>query len=159
MPGKRTLVERAKVASIVFPDRPGPGRQEYLCTLLEDGRLIAVPLDIYPALKAADLTTRRNWRLVGRGQGVHWPDLDLDLSAEGLVAARPDMSAGARSRVSAESLPVYLLNAFASAPTSLAVADLATILSRSMSGAKLRSVLSRAIKSARGGSVPARKRA
>jgi hypothetical protein len=55
---------------------------------LSDGRTISVPLAWYPRLVHADETERNNWRLVGRGQGIHWDDLDEDVSVEGLLAGR-----------------------------------------------------------------------
>ncbi len=52
---------------------------------LSDGRKISVPLSWYPRLLHATREERDNWRLIGRGEGVHWPDLDEDVSAENLV--------------------------------------------------------------------------
>ena len=56
---------------------------------LSDGRTISVPLAWYPRLVHATQEERNNWELIGQGQGVHWPDLDEDLSVEGLIAGRP----------------------------------------------------------------------
>ena len=56
---------------------------------LSDGRTIAVPLAWYPRLIHATKKERGNWRLIGKGQGIHWPDLDEDVSVEGLLAGRP----------------------------------------------------------------------
>lgn len=56
---------------------------------LSDGRTISVPLAWYPRLVHATPAERRNWRLIGVGQGIHWPDLDEDISVEGLLAGRP----------------------------------------------------------------------
>ncbi len=56
---------------------------------LSDGRTICVPLTWYPRLVHATMEERCNWRLVGGGAGIHWPDLDEDLSVEGLLAGRP----------------------------------------------------------------------
>ena len=56
---------------------------------LADGRSISVPLAWYPRLAHATPDERRNWRLIGGGEGVHWPDLDEDISVEGLLAGRP----------------------------------------------------------------------
>jgi len=56
---------------------------------LSDGRTISVPLAWYPRLAHADETERNNWRLIGRGQGIHWNDLDEDISVEGLLAGKP----------------------------------------------------------------------
>lgn len=47
---------------------------------LVDGREIAVPIDWYPRLRDASPVQRANWRLIGQGEGVHWPDLDEDIS-------------------------------------------------------------------------------
>ena len=56
---------------------------------LSDGRTISVPLDWYPRLIHATPEERGNWRLIGRGEGIHWPDLDEDVSVEGLIAGHP----------------------------------------------------------------------
>ncbi len=53
---------------------------------LADGRSIAVPLAWYPRLSAATAAERNHWRLIGRGEGIHWPDLDEDVSVENLLA-------------------------------------------------------------------------
>src|SRR5437667_12844278 len=55
----------------------------------DDGRIVSLPLKWYPRLNRATPAQRRNWELIGRGYGVHWPDLDEDLSAEGLLQGRP----------------------------------------------------------------------
>ena len=55
---------------------------------LSDGRTISVPLDWYPRLVHATQYERDNWRLIGSGEGIHWPDLDEDISVEGLLAGR-----------------------------------------------------------------------
>ena len=56
---------------------------------LSDGRTISVPLAWYPRLVHATREERDNWELIGEGQGIRWPDLDEDLSVEGLIAGRP----------------------------------------------------------------------
>ena len=63
--------------------------EDTLTADLSDGRTISVPLTWYPRLVHATIDERRNWRLVGGGAGIHWPDLDEDLSVEGLLAGRP----------------------------------------------------------------------
>ena len=55
---------------------------------LSDGRSIAVPLTWYPRLLHGTPEERANWRLIGRGDGIHWEDLDEDISVEGLLAGR-----------------------------------------------------------------------
>lgn len=56
---------------------------------LADGRVISVPLAWSWRLSEAIPVQRANWRLIGSGQGVHWPDIDEDLSAEGLLHGVP----------------------------------------------------------------------
>ena len=56
---------------------------------LTDGRTVSVPLAWYPRLANGSAEERSTWRLVGRGEGIHWPDLDEDISVEGLLAGRP----------------------------------------------------------------------
>ena len=55
---------------------------------LSDGRTISVPLAWYPRLMHATPDERSKWELIGGGQGIHWPDLDEDISIEGLLAGR-----------------------------------------------------------------------
>ena len=52
---------------------------------LMDGRTIAVPLAWYPRLANATPEQRNHWELAGGGYGIHWPDIDEDLSTEGLL--------------------------------------------------------------------------
>ncbi len=68
--------------------------EDELAVDLADGRRVTVPLAWFPRLLHADSDQRRNWRLVGDGQGIHWPDVDEDLSVSGLLrgAAAPDAS-------------------------------------------------------------------
>src|SRR3989304_10347094 len=60
-----------------------------LCVDLSDGRSISVPLAWYPRLQHASPTERKHWRFIGKGTGVHWEDIDEDISVEGLLAGRP----------------------------------------------------------------------
>jgi hypothetical protein len=55
---------------------------------ISDGRTLAVPLAWYPRLLNGTPEERKNCRLVGNGEGVHWPDLDEDISVAGLMAGR-----------------------------------------------------------------------
>src|SRR5689334_2882091 len=55
---------------------------------LSDARTISVPTAWYPRLLHARSEERRRWRLLGEGQGIHWDDLDEDISVEGLLAGR-----------------------------------------------------------------------
>jgi hypothetical protein len=76
---------------------PRPGEQikdvrfidDSIVVDLVDGRTISVPLVWYPRLLDATPEQRANWRLAGAGYGIHWPDLDEDLSAEGLLRGAP----------------------------------------------------------------------
>jgi hypothetical protein len=56
---------------------------------LDDGRTISVPLAWYPRLKEASPTERDHWRLIGRGEGIHWMDIDEDISVQGLISGMP----------------------------------------------------------------------
>lgn len=56
---------------------------------LMDGRTISVPLAWYPRLANASVAQRANWEVAGAGYGIHWPDLDEDLSTEGLLRGAP----------------------------------------------------------------------
>ena len=56
---------------------------------LVDGRTITVPLAWYPRLLQASPEQRRRWEVAGAGYGLHWPDLDEDLSTEGLLRGAP----------------------------------------------------------------------
>lgn len=51
---------------------------------LADGRELSVPLAWFPRLRDATAQQRQNWRLIGKGEGVHWPDLDEDVSINSL---------------------------------------------------------------------------
>jgi hypothetical protein len=56
---------------------------------LSDGRSISVPIAWFPRLLHSTEQERNNWRLIGKGQGIHWEDIDEDISIEGLLAGRP----------------------------------------------------------------------
>jgi len=60
-----------------------------LCVDLSDGRSLSVPLAWYPRLSHASSVERKHWRLIGRGVGIHWEDVDEDISVEGLLAGKP----------------------------------------------------------------------
>jgi hypothetical protein len=59
-----------------------------LTVTLADGRTIATPLEWYPRLAYGTPSERADWRLIGDGEGIRWPQLDEDISVEGLVAGR-----------------------------------------------------------------------
>ncbi|RMD60447.1 DUF2442 domain-containing protein [Candidatus Parcubacteria bacterium] len=60
-----------------------------LIVALSDGRTISVPLVWYPRLLHGSKEEREKWRLIGDGQGIHWPELDEDISVEHLLAGIP----------------------------------------------------------------------
>jgi hypothetical protein len=55
---------------------------------LADGRVLSVPVAWYPRLSHGTATERNNWRLIGAGHGIHWPELDEDISVDGLLAGK-----------------------------------------------------------------------
>src|SRR6266542_725531 len=71
-----TLVAEVRAQSLVVTE-------ESLIVDLSDGRSISVPLAWYPRLVHGSPEERNSWRLIGRGEGIHWPELDEDISVEG----------------------------------------------------------------------------
>jgi|SRR5450432_4261899 Protein of unknown function (DUF2442) len=71
---------------------------EGLTVDLADARTITVPLAWFPRLVHGTPAERVNWRLMGGGSGIHWPDLDEDISVEGLLAGRRSGEAQASLR-------------------------------------------------------------
>jgi hypothetical protein len=69
-----------------------------LSVSLRDGRVISVPLVWYPRLLNATTAQRKNWKIAGGGYGIHWLDLDEDLSTEGLLRGAPAPKAHASSK-------------------------------------------------------------
>jgi hypothetical protein len=65
--------------------------EDELTVWLADGRTLTVPLVWFPRLLTASAQAREKWELLGDGEGIHWPEIDEDLSVEGLLA-------GSRSR-------------------------------------------------------------
>lgn len=59
--------------------------EDELTVFLVDGRKISVPIVWFPRLANASVDERNNWELLGEGQGIHWPDIDEDLSVNGLL--------------------------------------------------------------------------
>ena len=91
--GILALAADERVADVKF-------KKDTLSVALQDGRTITVPLAWYPRLFNATVAQRKNWRIAGAGYGIHWPDVDEDLSTEGLLrgapAARPVRDQGKR---------------------------------------------------------------
>lgn len=76
-----TLVSEPRAVSVVIGD-------DLLTFELSDGRVISAPLTWYPRLLHATAQEVGNFRVIGSGQGVHWPDLDEDISVENLLLGR-----------------------------------------------------------------------
>ena len=76
--GTSALSADERVASVEFSDG-------FLTVGLEDGRRISVPLAWYPRLAGASSSTLSRWEICGGGYGIHWPEVDEDLSTEGLL--------------------------------------------------------------------------
>src|SRR5690349_2000464 len=96
MSTSRTEVGQAVAQRVTVTD-------DALVVDLADGRTITVPLVWFPRLMHGTAAERANWRLIGGGEGIHWPDLDEDISAESLLAGR-------RSAETQESLRRWLLH-------------------------------------------------
>ncbi len=62
--------------------------EDSLTVRLDDGRSLSVPLAWYPRLLCGTEAQRKNYELIGEGEGIHWPELDEDTSVEGLLAGR-----------------------------------------------------------------------
>jgi hypothetical protein len=80
--GTLALAADERVAGVEITD-------DMLTVSLMDGRMISVPLVWYPRLLNATDAQRRNWQVAGGGYGLHWPDIDEDLSTEGLLRGAP----------------------------------------------------------------------
>jgi hypothetical protein len=62
---------------------------DMLTVALKDGRSISVPLAWFPRLMHATPQEKNNWRFIGNNEGIHWPDLDEDISVENLLHGQP----------------------------------------------------------------------
>ena len=72
--------------------------EDTLSVDLIDGRTITVPLVWYPRLVNSSPDQQRNWRISGAGYGIHWPDIDEDLSTRGLLRGAPAALEPVRTR-------------------------------------------------------------
>lgn len=80
--GILALAADERVAGVEFTE-------DELSVRLMDGRTISVPLAWYPRLLNATEAQRKNWRIAGGGYGIHWEEVDEDLSTEGLLRGAP----------------------------------------------------------------------
>jgi hypothetical protein len=78
---------------------------ERLTVELLDGRRVSLPLSLFPTLAEAAPGERAKWELCGAGTGVHWPLLDYDLSAEGLLRREPEATGIQRAKKAASYPP------------------------------------------------------
>jgi hypothetical protein len=77
-----TELQKTKIADVTVTD-------DSLTVDLADGRTVSVPVEWYPRLARGTPQEQKNWRLIGRGAGIHWPDLDEDISLENLLLGQP----------------------------------------------------------------------
>lgn len=77
-----SLTSELRAQNIIITD-------ESLSVRLSDGRTISVPLAWYPRLLHGTREERNNWSLIGKAEGIHWPDLDEDISVENLLMGKP----------------------------------------------------------------------
>lgn len=56
-----------------------------MIVFLEDGRELAIPLEWFPRLRNATVNQLKNWRFIGNGEGIHWAEIDEDVSVENLL--------------------------------------------------------------------------
>jgi len=75
--------------------------EDELGVSLTDGRRLYVPLVWYPRLLRATSEQRQNWEFIGDGEGIHWPDVDEDLSVAGMLAGIPSQETRFRAEVEA----------------------------------------------------------
>ncbi|MCE9548372.1 MAG: DUF2442 domain-containing protein [Planctomycetia bacterium] len=68
--------------------------EDSLAAALADGRSVTVPLAWFPRLLHATPAERNHWQLIGIGQGIHWPDVDEDISVENLLTGQPSGESG-----------------------------------------------------------------
>ncbi|MBN1648510.1 MAG: DUF2442 domain-containing protein [Spirochaetales bacterium] len=94
MSSLKTEIEIANLTKIKIND-------ESIIVDFDDGRTISLPTSWYPRLQYGSQKERDNYHMIGNGEGIHWPDLDEDISIEGLIS-------GIRSHESQASLQNWL---------------------------------------------------
>jgi hypothetical protein len=117
--GTLALAADERVSGVEFTD-------DALSVALMDGRIITVPLVWYPTLLDATEAERSNWQISGGGYGIHWPDIDEDLSTEGLLRGAPAPRRQSVKRVAWYSVKqsVYHTNSMCSTGNNIAPEDL-----------------------------------
>jgi hypothetical protein len=70
--------------------------EDMFSVTLDDGRELSVPLAWFPRLLHGTPEQRLHWELIGLGQGIHWPELDEDISVAGILAGRGDRTKAGR---------------------------------------------------------------
>jgi hypothetical protein len=92
---QKTKISFWRLGMTISEIKPGEGvknahfTEDTLSVDLVDGRTISVPLAWYPRLLHATSKQRQNWQICGGGYGIHWPNIDEDLSTEGLLRGAP----------------------------------------------------------------------
>ncbi len=72
-------IDKSKFATdVLFTDNK-------MTVIFEDGRELSVPLEWFPRLRKAKFGQLKNWRFIGNGEGIHWEELDEDISVENLL--------------------------------------------------------------------------
>lgn len=75
-------VQEAKAQHVIVTE-------DTLTVDLVDGRSVSVPIGWFPRLKHGKPEERNNWRFIGKGNGIHWPELDEDISVNALLTGKP----------------------------------------------------------------------
>lgn len=78
---RKNDIEEVQAVAVFFTDTQ-------ICLQLADGREVRTPIEFYPRLARASMEQRNKFELIGLGSGIHWPDLDEDLSVEGITMGR-----------------------------------------------------------------------
>lgn len=109
MPGRATSAARKsepdpRADQVSFSRVSG---EQLLIVRLRDGRILGLPLWLYPTLLDAPPSQRRHSEIIAGGRGVRWPDIDLDLSVRGMLAGHPDVTRTARAAARSMKLAAY----------------------------------------------------
>ena len=80
-------IDSARASSVACTD-------DEITVVLTDGRSLSVPIVWFPRLAKANALQRADYELLGNGEGIHWPQIDEDISVSGLLAGRPSVEFG-----------------------------------------------------------------